>query len=144
LDLRTPTRFSLALRIPAWAGPATHVTLNGHPLPATPSPGSFFRIDQLWRAGDRIALFLDQTLRLEPLSTAHPELVALMRGPRVLFAASNLDAPLTRADLLTVQRDPADAEVWRGAAGGHDVAFKPFTAIGDEAYRLYNHTIGMA
>jgi hypothetical protein len=144
LDLRTPTRFSLALRIPAWAGPATHVTLNGHPLPATPSPGSFFRIDQLWRAGDRIALFLDQTLRLEPLSTAHPELVALMRGPRVLFAASNLDAPLTRADLLTVQRDPADAEVWRGAAGGHDVAFKPFTAIGDEAYRLYNQTIGMA
>jgi DUF1680 family protein len=109
LDLRTPTRFTLALRIPAWAGQATRVTLNGRPLPATLSPGSFFRIDHLWRPGDRIALFLDQTLRLEPLNAAHPELVALMRGPRVLFAASELDAPMSRADL-----------------------FKPFTAIGDE------------
>jgi hypothetical protein len=99
LDLRTPTRFTLALRIPAWAGPATRVTLNGRPLSATPSPGSFLHIDHLWRAGDRIELFLDQTLRLEPLSAAHPELVALMRGARVLFAASDLDASMTRADL---------------------------------------------
>jgi hypothetical protein len=60
----------------------------------------------------------------------------------VLFAASELDAPMTRADLLAVRRDPVDAEVWRGAAGGHEVAFKPFTAIGDEPYRLYNRTIG--
>jgi len=141
LDLRTPMRFTLALRIPAWAGPATRVTLNGRPLSATPSPGSFLHIDHLWRAGDRIALFLDQTLRLEPLSAAHPELVALMRGARVLFAASDLDASMTRDDLLAVRRDPADAEVWRSAAGGREVAFKPFTAIGDEPYRLYNQTV---
>jgi len=140
LDLRRPTRFTLAFRIPAWAGPATRVTLNGRPLPATPSPGSFFHVDHLWRAGDRIELILDQTLRLEPLSAAHPELVTLMRGPRALFATSNLDAPMTRADLLAARRDPVDAEVWRGATGGRDVAFKPFTAIGDEAYRLYYQT----
>jgi uncharacterized protein len=115
LDLRTPTRFTLALRIPAWAGPTTRVTLNGRAL-TTPSPGSFFRIEHRWRAGNRIALFLDQTLRLEPLSAAHPELVALMRGPRVLFAVSEPDVPTTRADLLAVQRDRIDDEVWRGSA----------------------------
>jgi hypothetical protein len=140
LNLRTPTRFTLALRIPAWAGPTTRVTLNGRAFSAIPAPGSFFRIEHLWRPGDRIALILDQTLRLEPLSAAHPELVALMRGPRVLFAASELDAPMIHADLLKVRRDPVDTEVWWGSAGGRDVAFKPFTAIGDEAYRLYNPT----
>jgi hypothetical protein len=73
-------------------------------------------------------------MRLQAITPSHPELVALMRGPRALFATSALEAPLTRAALITARRDARTAELWRVG----DVQFRPFTAVGDETYRLYN------
>jgi hypothetical protein len=44
--------FPLLLRIPAWAGGAT-IKVNGQQQPA-PSPGSFARVEQTWKAGDHV------------------------------------------------------------------------------------------
>src|SRR6185437_2184735 len=44
----TPQTFSVALRIPAWAGPATSVAVNGK-RQASPKPGTLHEIRREWR-----------------------------------------------------------------------------------------------
>lgn len=134
LGLASPAHFALAFRIPGWAGPATSLMVNGRRETISLKPGRFGRIERLWRPDDRIELRIDQGMRLEAISPSRPELVALMRGPRALFAASALEAPLTRAALLSARRDGSGADLWRAG----DVQLKPFAAIENEPYRLYS------
>ena len=138
LKLSLPRR-NFPVAGPAWAGANSTITVNGRPWNGRVIPGRFARLEREWKPNDEVVLTLDQPLRLEPLSAAHPELVALMRGPRALFAADALDVPVTRAGLLAARPDPARRETWLAAApDGKEVPFKPFTAIGDETYRLYS------
>lgn len=133
LELRSGAgRFTLRLRIPAWAGPATRVLVNGTAASGAVA-GRFFTLDRDWQQGDRIELRFDMPLRLEALDAHHPDLVALLVGPLVLFPLEPGDRPTTRADLLSAKRQ-SDA-TWKTAGG---LRLKPFMAIGDEAYRLYS------
>jgi hypothetical protein len=134
LALTKPVRFTLAFRIPGWAGPATRLSVNGRRLAAPPPAGRFAEIERVWHPGDRLELILDQRLRLEPLSSSHADRVALMHGPRALFALSHLEATPTRADLLSARPNPSGDDEWRTDGG---LLFRPFTAIADEEYRLY-------
>jgi DUF1680 family protein len=137
-----PTRFALNLRIPAWAGPKTKVRVNGRPIGAamgpqpSPIPGAFLTLRRDWRDGDVVELTLDQPLRLEPLNAAHPEMVALMSGPMVLFPIAAGDAPVTAEALLAARREGRD--LWRMETPAGPVALKPFPAIADETYRTYS------
>lgn len=134
LGLSSPARFALAFRIPGWAGPATRLTVNGRPETASLKAGRFARIERFWRPDDRVELEIDQPMRLEAIAPSRPDLVALMRGPRALFAVSALETRPTRAALLAARPDPAKADSWRAG----DIRLSPFTAIGDEPYRLYS------
>jgi len=133
LDLPAPASFGIALRIPRWAGPATQVKLNGKPMAV--KPGSFFVQTRQWKHGDKLEIVFDMRSRLEPLNAAHPDMVALLNGPRVLFP---IDAPetLTRADLLAARQGKGDA--WSAKTAQGELRFKPFTAIERETYRLYS------
>jgi DUF1680 family protein len=132
IESKAPARFALGLRIPAWAGRRTSVTLNGKKLAADLAPGRFARIERVWKPNDKLVLHLDQTIRVEALSPSYPNELALLRGSRVLFATEKLDQSLTRADLLAAR--PSGPESWlvRGS-----VPFRPFTAIDEQPYRLY-------
>lgn len=136
VSAEAPTRFALNLRIPAWAGPKTRISVNGRAIGMTPQAGAFLTLRRDWKDGDIVELTLDQGLRLEPLNAAHPEMVALMAGPRVLFPVEAGDAPLSRRALLAARRrGPND---WRVAGPAGEIVLKPFTAIGDEGYRTYS------
>lgn len=126
-------RFTLRLRIPGWAGPGTRVLVNGRAVAGPIAAGRFIPLQRDWRQGDRVEIRFDMPLRLEPLDAQHPDLVALMTGPLVLFPLETGDQPTTRADLLSAT--PHGPDTWRTAAG---LRLKPFMAIGDEAYRLYS------
>lgn len=54
VDPAQPLRFPLQLRIPAWASGA-RLEVNGQRQDA-PKPGTFARVDRLWRPGDRVKL----------------------------------------------------------------------------------------
>ena len=138
LQSKAPARFALGLRIPAWAGRKTAVTLNGRKLAVDLAPGRFARLERVWQPNDRIVLHLDQTLRVEALSPSYPNEIALMRGSRVLFATERLELSPTRADLLAARPHSAEPERWDVRAGGDSVPFRPFTAIQDQPYRLYS------
>ena len=46
----------------------------------------FAVLRRTWKSGDVVELELPSRLRLEAIDAAHPEVVALMQGPLVLFA----------------------------------------------------------
>jgi hypothetical protein len=73
-----PLRFSLQLRIPAWAARVT-LRVNGE-LQASPTAGSFARIERTWKTGDRVDITFPMELRT---SRWFHNSIAVERGPLV-------------------------------------------------------------
>ncbi|MYN24900.1 beta-L-arabinofuranosidase domain-containing protein [Duganella levis] len=131
-----PTRFTMQLRMPAWAGPGTRVLVNGQPLERAISPGAFVPLDRTWQPGDRVDITFDMAPRLEPINPAHPEVAALLVGPLVLLPLLPAPERMRREELLNVQR--VAQSTWQVATASGPFQLKPFMAIGDESYRLYS------
>jgi DUF1680 family protein len=133
-----PAAFALHLRVPAWAGSPVDIRLNGRPVSTTQQMG-FLSLQRLWRSGDTVELTLPMSLRLESLPAnggpAHPDTVALLWGPLVLFplreAGDVGPLSLKREDMLRAERSgPSE---WRVGQR----LFVPFVAIGDRPYSTY-------
>ncbi len=74
--------FALNFRIPSWADGAS-IGVNGKR--ETAAAGTFARVSRQWKDGDRIELELPLKTRLEAIDANHPETVAVLVGPLVLF-----------------------------------------------------------
>ncbi len=83
LTLKSPKKFTLALRRPYWAGEGFSVKLNGKLVKNLPPPDSYVEIKRSWKTGDVVDLVLPKTLRTQSLPD-NPSRVALMWGPLVL------------------------------------------------------------
>jgi DUF1680 family protein len=101
-------------------------------------PGSFATLRRTWKDGDRIEVEFEIPMRLEAVDAQHPDLVALMHGPVALFAMRDAASTegLTRADLLKAQPNASGIE-WRLRTDRGEQRWKPFTAIQNEPYQLY-------
>lgn len=121
--------FDVHLRIPEWAEGAS-VAVNGKRV-ADPEPGRFATVRRNWKNGDRIELELPLKNRIEALDAAHPEIVALMNGPLVLFAIESPTTSLTKQELLAARK--AGSRAWQAG----NVRFLPWTEIRDEKYSTY-------
>jgi DUF1680 family protein len=127
-------KFALALRIPEWAEGAT-VSVNGKAVPGPVAAGAFFRLERRWKGGDMVSLRLPMTPRLEAINGRHPETVAVMRGPQVLFALGTDRPTLSRTQLLAARQ--VEANQWLAEGAGGSVKLAPFTEVGDSAYSTY-------
>ena len=132
LSLQHSSKFALHFRIPAWAEAAS-VLVNGHTLPA--GAGSFLRVERKWKNGDQVTLNLPMTLRTEAISPRHPETVALLRGPLVLFAVGEGTRELSRKQLLAARQ--VEKLRWLAETTSGTVALVPFTDVGDHNYSSY-------
>jgi uncharacterized protein len=139
LTLSKPERFNIALRIPAWAGSKTRVTVNGNPVDVALTPGTWATIDRTWKDGDRVELSIDMPLRLAPIDEHHPQLVALLYGPVALFAIEPAANTITQKQLLAAQRI-GSSSTWEVATDAGKVRMLPYPDIKDESYRLYQQT----
>jgi DUF1680 family protein len=74
----TPQSFPLQLRIPAWASGAA-IKVNGEPAPV-PTPGSFARVERIWKAGDRVEIVFPMNPRG---SHWFNDSIAIERGPLI-------------------------------------------------------------
>ena len=128
-----PVAFTLHLRIPAWAVGA-RIAVNGSTWPRTPVPGSFAALDREWRDGDRVDLELPRRLRLEALDRGHPETVALLSGPLVLFPISPAGRTLRprREELLAVRQ--VAPRRWETTVGSEPLALLSYVDIDNEPY----------
>jgi DUF1680 family protein len=129
--------FALRLRIPAWAqgDSGAAIRVNGLAVNAPVTKG-FATLRRKWKDGDRVELNLPMPMRLEAVDSQHPETVALVRGPLVLFALTE-DAPkVTREQLLAAKPMKGQA-VWMAATDSGPLLLTPFTDIHEERYRTY-------
>jgi DUF1680 family protein len=133
-----PTDYALYVRIPGWAGSDPILSVNGKRVSADVHPGTFAAIKRTWSDGDHVDLELPMPLRLEQVDGNHPNLVALMRGPLVLFAAADSQPSFDKAELLRAQlATNAAGDSLATAADGKRISMRPFMSIKDESYSTY-------
>jgi DUF1680 family protein len=130
-----PVEFALSLRIPGWAEQAS-IAVNGKRAPA--QAGSFAGIARTWKSGDRIDVELPLRPRLEAIDPGHPNVVALLAGPLVLFAMTEGEPIVTKASLLAAKR--VGSREWEVATQTGGLKMLPFIAIGEEQYSTYLRT----
>jgi uncharacterized protein len=131
-----PAEFTIYLRIPAWAAHGPRLAVNGKAVGAALTPGSFASVARTWQNGDRIELELPMPIRLQPIDDHRPNVVAVLRGPIVLFAISGNPPALTRAELLRAQPLPGTADFAVATSAG-TLRLRPFVDIQDEVYTTY-------
>jgi len=129
-----PREFTMSFRIPAWAQGAS-IWINGRREKMTPTTGSFAAIHRQWSSGDRVELDLPMTTRIEALDRQHPDTVALLFGPLVLFAITDNQPALKQEDLLAAKR--MDKRSWQVRTANASIKMLPFTDIGEEQYSTY-------
>ena len=124
--------FALNLRIPAWAEGAS-VSVDGKREAVV--AGTFARMQREWKSGDRIELELPMKTRLEAIDAQHPDTVAVLVGPLVLFG--DQVPGLSRSQLLAAKRMASG--VWHVSAGGDKVMkMVSWTALSEnEPYTTY-------
>ncbi len=134
-----PETFAVYLRVPAWADAQTRISVNGKRVDGDVTPGKFFALARTWKNGDRVEYEIGMPLRLEAVDAQTPQLVALSHGPVALFAVGQLPASFTRAQLLAASAAGASSEDWIVQGDKRKVTLRPFAAIGDEDYQLYQN-----
>jgi hypothetical protein len=136
-EAQRPENFTVYLRIPAWADAKTRVSINGKRVDNEVVPGKFLALQRTWKNGDRVEFEIGMPLRLEAVDEQNPNVVALVRGPVPLFAVGELPAKVSRAQLLAATAFGQSSEDWVAGTGAGKLKLRPFAAIGDETYRLY-------
>jgi DUF1680 family protein len=136
-----PEAFAVNVRIPAWAGAKTMVSVNGKRVDGEIAPGKFLAVQRTWKHGDRVEIEMETPLRLEGIEPESPNIVALMRGPLAMFAIGENPAHPTRDQLMTATASAQSSDDWVVSTGSGPVTLRSFAAIKDEPYRLY-HTVG--
>lgn len=134
VTLATPSEFAVQFRIPAWAQGAS-LSVNGKRDTPEMVSGTFASIRREWKTGDRLELRLPMALRLEPIDDAHPDLVALLSGPLVLFPTGTPPAKLIARDLLSAKNTGPGK--WQLAGASERLQLRPFFSIEDEPYSTY-------
>ena len=134
LTASRPIEFAVNLRIPSWAEGAS-IFVNGKRASAAVIPGSFVAVRREWKTNDRIELELPLKRRLEPIDVRHPNTVALLCGPLVLFAVTGSTPAVTRAQLLSARK--VGEQTWQVETAGAPMKMMLFTAISEEQYSTY-------
>jgi DUF1680 family protein len=131
-----PRTFSVYLRVPAWAGPQTSLSLNGKRLKGTLTAGTFHPIRRTWKSGDKLEFEIDQPVRTEQVDAQTPDRVAVLRGAQVLFALAPQPPQITRAQSQAVQISRQENH-WNYQQENKAVPLRPFWQIKDEIYQTY-------
>ncbi len=141
-DMKRPENCTVYLRIPAWADVSTRVLINGKRADAEVVPGEFLPLNRTWKAGDRVAFEIGMPLRLESVDEQNANTVAVVRGPVALFGVGDNPPKLTRSQLLAAHAASRSSQDWVVASDANSLSLRPFAALGDEPYHLYQQVQG--
>src|SRR6185437_819098 len=140
VSLPRPETFTVYVRIPAWAGPKTTISVNGGKSETGVEPGKFLALRRTWKDGDRIEAEFEMPLRLEPVDKENLSNVALVRGPLALFAVNDVPANITGKQLLAATKVAQSSHDWSTQTDSGVLTLRPFMEIMSENYRLYIRT----
>jgi uncharacterized protein len=134
LESSKPAEFAIHLRIPKWAEGAS-ISVNGKRESASVAASQFATLRRTWKKGDRIELDLPMKLRLESIDPQHPQTVASLCGPLVLFAITATAPSITTQQLLAARK--TGQQSWQVETAAGPMSMFPFTAIADQQYSTY-------
>ena len=140
--LARPETFAVYVRVPAWAGPKTVISVNGRRVENELVPGKFALVPRTWKDGDRMDLEMDMPLRLEAVDEQNSNVVALLRGPLALFGVGDIPERITRRQLLAAVAVAQSSEDWVAKTDSGSLTLRPFASIMSETYRLYQRVEG--
>jgi hypothetical protein len=130
-----PHEQTVYVRIPAWTRDVV-LMVNGKRVSA--EPGTFAAVRNTWKDGDRIEIELPMPLRLEPVDTNHPKIVALLQGPLVLMAIAESQPTFDSHSLLQAKPVNNAGGDWVATAlDGRQITMRPFMKIDKESYSAY-------
>ena len=130
--------YTVYVRIPGWSQPNPVLSVNGKRVSGPVEPGRFANVRNNWKDGDLIELELPMPLRLEQVDANHPNLVALVQGPLVLFAVADSQPTFDRSALLAAKASNNATGDWLASSvDGSNVAMRPFMNIDKESYSTY-------
>ncbi len=133
-----PADYAVYVRIPGWTTSDAVLSVNGNRVSQPVQPGTFAAIRRTWKDGDRVELELPMPLRLEAVDANHPTLVALVRGPLVLFAVADVQPGFDKAELLRARlANNTSGDSIATSKDGKTVSMRPFMSIKDETYSTY-------
>jgi len=150
-DLEAPSRFTLKVRRPVWAGKGMRLLLNGEELPAQTDTRGFLSLTRTWSAGDRLEIELPFTLRAEAMPD-NPNRLAVLYGPLVLAGDLGVleDGNAERPDVVpTLIRENSAPETWLEPSGEPNtfrfregvarnvVTLRPLYGLYDRRYTIY-------
>ena len=114
------------------------LSVNGKRVSDPVNPGTFAAVRRTWKDGDRVELELPMPLRLQPVDANHPKIVALTRGPLLLFAVADSQPTFDGAELLRARAtNNAAGDSIAISADGKEVSMRPFMSIDKESYSTY-------
>ncbi len=156
-----PVQVAMRLRIPEWLSSGGSVKLNGKPVEALASPGSYLTLSRVWKSGDRVEMTMPMQLRVERMPD-DPKMQAFLYGPLVLAGDLGADglteavivgpsAPQMRRapqlDVPTFRAANSDPSSWikpadkplafRTTGQQKDVTLAPISCIFDRRYSVY-------
>ena len=130
--------YTIYVRIPGWVAPGPVLSVNGKRVTSPTDPGTFAAIRRTWKDGDQIQLELPMPLRLETVDANHPDMVALVEGPLVLFAIADSQPTFDSKGLLQAKAaNNAKGDWMATSADGNSIAMRPFMNIDKEKYSTY-------
>ena len=128
------SEWTMNLRIPEWAEGAS-VAVNGKKVSADIVPGKFAAVRRTWESDDRVEIDMPLKMRVQAVDPQHPDTVALLSGPVVLFAITETVPAITRQQFLAARK--IGAQKWQAETAKAPITLRPFTAIADEQYSTY-------
>jgi uncharacterized protein len=130
--------YTIYVRIPGWSKSNPILSVNGKRVSIPVVAGTFAGVRNTWKDGDVIELELPMPLRLEQVDANHPNLVALVQGPLVLFAVADAQPRFDRRSLLAAKPANNAAGDWTAtSADGSNITMRPFMNIDKESYSTY-------
>jgi len=147
-----PVRFDFNIRYPQWAKNGIRIVVNGSVQKIDQEPGSFVKLNRLWKSGDKVEVTFPFTLRMESMPD-NKHRIAIFHGPLVLAADlgpvpdPHAADPLYVPVLMTREPDPA---LWLNVVDGtfnsfmtsevaypRQVELKPFYRTHDRHYTIF-------
>lgn len=163
LNLERPVKLVLRLRVPYWANNDVELFLNGERKMIMAIPGTYIRVEETWKDGDRLEFYLPMSFHLWPIQDV-PQIAAIFYGPVVLAGilptetlsreqvygpyhaggkrvrAPDLVANMERPQdwLQPVENQPLTFRT-NGVGRPEDVTLVPFYRLFGKRYALYWH-----
>jgi DUF1680 family protein len=138
LTVREPAdgRFTLKVRIPAWADGAT-MRVNGGTEKV--APGELATVRREWKAGDTIDMVVPQPLRTLSIDPQTPNVAALMGGGVMYVGLNPWDGVGEQSIDLPGSLSPVSgsAQAYRTVVAGRDLVFVPYFTVDTERYNTY-------